>query len=86
MTYDDTHATPLQLAAIDASAFDMGVIADESGKQMRYLYSTSIRGEPYRVGCRHWRRLVVHVDDVDAPGIVERTLDALGIELMDVPF
>jgi hypothetical protein len=86
MTYDDTHVTPLQLAGLDASAFDMGVMVDESGRPMRYLYSTSIRGEPYRVDCRHWRRLVVHVDDVNVPGIVERTLGALGIELMDVPF
>jgi hypothetical protein len=33
-----------------------------------------------------WRRLVVHVADVDAPGAHHRLLDKLGIELMDVPF
>lgn len=86
MTYDDIHVTPMQFAGVDATAFDMGVLTDESGKPMRYLYSTPLQGKPYRLGCRHWRRLVVHVDDVDAPGIVARTLDALGIELMDVPF
>jgi hypothetical protein len=86
MTYDDTHVTPLQLAAVEASTYHMAVMADESGKPLRYLYSTPQGGQRYPGGCRHWRRLVVHVDDVDAPGIVERLLDALGVELMDVPF
>ncbi|MCY4746454.1 hypothetical protein NYO99_15835 [Pelomonas sp. UHG3] len=86
MTYDDTHLKPFQLTGIDAAAFDMGVMTDDSGKPMRYLYSTPLPGHAYRVGCTRWRRLVVRVDDVDAPGIEERVLDALGIELMDVPF
>lgn len=86
MKYDDTHVGPLQLAGMDPSAYDMGVIADESGRPMRYVYSTPPHGQPYSAGCRNWRRLVVHVDDVGAPGIVERLRDALGIELMDVPF
>lgn len=86
MTYDDTHVRPAQLASLDATTYDMGVMTDESGKPMRYLYSTPVKGQPYRAGRTHWRRLVVHVDDVDAPGIEKRLLDALGVELMDVPF
>lgn len=86
MTYDDTHVKPGQLAGLDAATFDMAVMMDEFGKPLRYLYSTPLGGKRYRVGCRHWRRLVVHVDDVDAPGIEARLLDALGVELMDVPF
>ena len=86
MTYDDTHVTRFQLAGVDATAYDMAVMTDESGKPLRYLYSTPLDGRRYRGGSRPWRRLVVHVDDVDAPGVAAGLLDALGVELMDVPF
>jgi len=85
MTYDDTHATEAQLEGLDANAFDMAVMADDSGKRPRYLFSSPPRGLP-RVAGAPWRRLVVHVPDVDAPGAEQRVLQALGVELDDVPF
>ena len=85
MKYDDTHAQEAQLAAVDANAFDMAVMADESGKRPRYLFSSPPRGQPYAAR-ETWRRLVVHVPDVDAPGTEQRVLQALGVELDDVPF
>lgn len=85
MNYDDTHVTQAQLATVQANDFDMAVMADDSGKQPWYLYSTPRDGRPY-ISRPTWRRLVVHVADIAAPGLEQRLLDALGVKLMDVPF
>jgi len=85
MKYDDAHVNEPGLGVVRGSDFDMAVMVDESGKPMRYLYSCPPFGVPY-VRREVWRRLVVHVADVDAPGAQQRLLDALGIELDDVPF
>ncbi|KQW51213.1 MULTISPECIES: hypothetical protein [unclassified Roseateles] len=85
MKYDDTHVNEAALSVVNGSDFDMAVMADESGKPMRYLCSCPPLGVPY-VRRESWRRLVVHVADCDAPGLQQRLLDALGVDLMDVPF
>lgn len=85
MNYEDTHINEAALGAVRGADFDMTAMTDESSKAMRYLHSSPPFGVPY-VRRERWRRLVVHVADVDAPGTAERLLDALGIQLMDVPF
>lgn len=85
MKYDDTHVNEAALSVVRGSDFDMAVMADESGKPMRYLFSSPPFGVSYAKR-EVWRRLVVHITDVDAPGAQQRLLDALGIELDDVPF
>ncbi|KQV52826.1 hypothetical protein ASC95_08455 [Pelomonas sp. Root1217] len=85
MKYDDTHVNEAALSVVRGGDFDLAVMVDESGKPMRYLYSSPPLGVPYRPR-ELWRRLVVHVSDCGAPGLSQRLLDALGVELLDVPF
>ena len=81
----DTHVNEAALSVVRGSDFDMAVMVDELEKPMRYLFSCPPLGVPY-VRREVWRRLVVHVDDMDAPGLTHRLLDAAGVELQDVPF
>jgi hypothetical protein len=85
MKYDDTHVNEAALSVVRGADFDMAVMVDESRKPMRYLYSCPPFGVPY-ARREVWRRLVVHVSDIDAPGVRERLLDAAGVDLLDVPF
>lgn len=85
MNYDDTHVTEAQLATVNAPDFDMAVMADDSGCKPCYLYSTPLDSGPFVIRPT-WRRLVVHVPDVTAPGLQQRLLDTLGVQLLDVPF
>ncbi|WP_422015212.1 hypothetical protein [Roseateles sp.] len=88
MKYDDTHVTEAQLSELDADAFDMAQLVDESGRPARYVFSThpqlrAAHGAPR--GAR-WQRLVVHVDDATDGVTFNRVWVALRIKPSEVPF
>jgi hypothetical protein len=85
MQYEDTHASEDQLSRHDGNAFDMVMICDESVAPPRYVFSTPPIGVPYAKRAV-WRRLVVHVADAGTPEALQRVIDALGVNLHDVPF
>lgn len=88
MKFNDTHLNEAALGLVDYRTFESGWLVDETDRVPQYLFRTypalQSAGSTPAAACRD--RLFVHVADAHAPGAVERVLDALGAEPMDVPF